>query len=96
MTADSQDTAARAWRAEAVRRIEADYNRSADTHLIRIDLPRHPGIKLSLKDESSHPTGCPVRAGSGAAYCGRTGRSARPHDRASGTKEICRLTPPGQ
>lgn len=47
----------RAWLSEAVRRIEADYNRSADTHLIRIDLPRYPGITLYLKDESSHPTG---------------------------------------
>jgi cysteine synthase A len=47
----------RAWRAEAVRRIEADYNRSADTHLIRLELPRWPGITLYLKDESSHPTG---------------------------------------
>jgi cysteine synthase A len=47
----------RAWSAEAVRRIEADYNRSADTHLIRLELPRHPGITLYLKDESSHPTG---------------------------------------
>jgi cysteine synthase A len=47
----------RQWRAEAVRRIEADYNRSADTHLIRVELPRHPGIQLYLKDESSHPTG---------------------------------------
>ncbi|MGH6616443.1 PLP-dependent cysteine synthase family protein [Sphingomonas sp.] len=45
------------WLSEAVRRIEADYNRSADTHLIRVDLPRHPGITLYLKDESSHPTG---------------------------------------
>ncbi|SFP55399.1 PLP-dependent cysteine synthase family protein [Sphingomonas rubra] len=47
----------RAWLAEAVRRIEADYNRSADTHLIRLPLPRHPGVTLYLKDESSHPTG---------------------------------------
>jgi cysteine synthase A len=47
----------RRWLAEAIRRIEADYNRSADTHLIRLDLPRHPGITLYLKDESSHPTG---------------------------------------
>lgn len=45
------------WCAEAVRRIEADYNRSADTHLIRLELPRFPGITLYLKDESSHPTG---------------------------------------
>ena len=47
----------RTWLAEAVRRIEADFNRSADTHLIRVDLPRFPGITLYLKDESSHPTG---------------------------------------
>lgn len=47
----------RAWTAEAVRRIEADFNRSADTHLIRLDLPRFPGLTLYLKDESSHPTG---------------------------------------
>ncbi|KQN91042.1 cysteine synthase [Sphingomonas sp. Leaf231] len=49
--------ARRAWLAEAVRRIEADYNRSADTHLIQVDLPHHDGIQLYLKDESSHPTG---------------------------------------
>lgn len=47
----------RAWRSDAIRRIEADYNRSADTHLIRVALPHHPGITLYLKDESSHPTG---------------------------------------
>lgn len=47
----------RIWLAEAVRKIEADYNRSADTHLIRLPLPSCPGITLYLKDESSHPTG---------------------------------------
>jgi Cysteine synthase len=47
----------RAWRAEAIRKVEADFNRSADTHLVRLDLPRYPGITLYLKDESSHPTG---------------------------------------
>lgn len=46
-----------AWRSEAIRRIEADYNRSADTHLIRLELPTFPGITFYLKDESSHPTG---------------------------------------
>ena len=51
------DACPRAWLNDAVRKIEADYNRSADTHLIRLDLPRHPGITLYLKDESSHPTG---------------------------------------
>lgn len=47
----------RRWLNEAVRRIEADYNRSADTHLIHLPLARYPGIDLYLKDESSHPTG---------------------------------------
>ena len=45
------------WRYEAIRRIEADFNRSADTHLIRVELPRFAGIALYLKDESTHPTG---------------------------------------
>lgn len=47
----------RDWVYTAIARIEADYNRSADTHLIRLDLPKAPGITLYLKDESSHPTG---------------------------------------
>ena len=47
----------RAFVYDAVARIEADFNRSADTHLIKVDLPAHPGIELYLKDESSHPTG---------------------------------------
>ncbi|MFT3977078.1 MAG: PLP-dependent cysteine synthase family protein [Sphingomonas bacterium] len=57
MTTPSTIPSRREWLSDAVRRIEADYNRSADTHLIRLDLPRHPGITLYLKDESSHPTG---------------------------------------
>jgi cysteine synthase A len=47
----------RAWIREAVRRIEADFQRSSDTHLIPLALPGFPGIDLYLKDESSHPTG---------------------------------------
>ncbi len=53
----STHLARRDWTDQAVRRIEADFNRSADTHLIPIDLPHYPGIELYLKDESSHPTG---------------------------------------
>jgi cysteine synthase len=47
------------WVADAVRLIEADFNRSADTHLIRVDLPRlaAAGVDLYLKDESTHPSG---------------------------------------
>ncbi|MCZ2290719.1 MAG: PLP-dependent cysteine synthase family protein [Burkholderiales bacterium] len=47
----------RAWVREAVRRIEADFQRSSDTHLIPLPLPGMPGVDLYLKDESSHPTG---------------------------------------
>ncbi len=41
----------------AISEIEADFQRSADTHLIRLNLPTFPGIYLYLKDESTHPTG---------------------------------------
>ncbi|MDH4059677.1 MAG: PLP-dependent cysteine synthase family protein [Aquincola sp.] len=48
----------RSWMREALRRIEADYRRSADTHLIDLRLSTAwGGITLYLKDESSHPTG---------------------------------------
>ena len=53
----NSDRTRRAWTDRAVRRIEADFNRSADTHLIPIELEHYPGIELYLKDESSHPTG---------------------------------------
>ena len=42
----------RAWVDEAVRRVDADANRSADTHS-RLPLAV-PGIELYLKDESVH------------------------------------------
>ncbi|HSY27528.1 MAG TPA: PLP-dependent cysteine synthase family protein [Burkholderiaceae bacterium] len=47
----------RTWVKQAVRIIEADFNRSADTHLIPLRLPAFQGIDVYLKDESSHPTG---------------------------------------
>ena len=47
----------RTWTREAIRRLEADVQRSADTHLIRLDLPALRGVPLYLKDESVHPTG---------------------------------------
>ena len=55
--ASSGFEARRAWVREAVRRIEADFQRSSDTHLIPLALPGMPGVDLYLKDESSHPTG---------------------------------------
>ncbi|MHC1480098.1 PLP-dependent cysteine synthase family protein [Frateuria aurantia] len=47
----------RDWVASAINTIEADFNRSADTHLIPLDVPGYPGIQVYFKDESSHPTG---------------------------------------
>ncbi len=49
-------TKGRAWIDEAIRRVDADANRSADTHLHALPLPVD-GIELYLKDESVHPTG---------------------------------------
>ncbi|HVU90912.1 MAG TPA: PLP-dependent cysteine synthase family protein [Jatrophihabitans sp.] len=54
---DRSSAAARAWVDEAVRRVEADANRSADTHLVRLPLPSFPDVDVYLKDESTHPTG---------------------------------------
>lgn len=45
------------WTSRAIQTLEAEAHRSADTHLIRLDLPAFPGIPLYLKDESVHPTG---------------------------------------
>ncbi|EJL6832102.1 PLP-dependent cysteine synthase family protein [Vibrio cholerae] len=45
------------WINSAIRKIEADYQRSADTHLIKLDLPCVSGVNIYLKDESTHPTG---------------------------------------
>ena len=47
----------REWVARAVRVVEADGNRSADTHLRVLPLPPAWGVQLYLKDESVHPTG---------------------------------------
>jgi cysteine synthase len=58
VTDSQRSTAAqRAWSDEAIRRVEADANRSADTHLIRFELPSDFGVDLYFKDESTHPTG---------------------------------------
>ncbi len=56
-TSTGPTRANRAWVHEALRRIEADFQRSSDTHLIALPLPGYKGIDLYLKDESSHPTG---------------------------------------
>jgi cysteine synthase A len=53
----SQSLAKKAWLAKALTIINADFNRSSDTHLIKVDLPCFVGVSLYLKDESTHPTG---------------------------------------
>ncbi|MEH6576532.1 MAG: PLP-dependent cysteine synthase family protein [Amphritea sp.] len=45
------------WVTESINKIEADYQRSADTHLIKLEIPSLQGIDIYLKDESTHPTG---------------------------------------
>ncbi len=47
----------RDWTRRAVDTLRAEAHRSADTHLLRVDLPAFTGIPLYLKDESGHPTG---------------------------------------
>jgi cysteine synthase len=54
---DRRSRAVRDWVDDAIRRVEADANRSADTHLVPFPLPPAWGIDLYLKDESTHPTG---------------------------------------
>jgi cysteine synthase A len=56
-TLDRFCASARQWADEAVRRVDADANRSADTHLLPFPLPPGTGVDLYVKDESTHPTG---------------------------------------
>ena len=45
------------WARHALELIQNDQRRSADTHLLRLDIPALDGIDIYLKDESTHPTG---------------------------------------
>ncbi|MGH3859017.1 PLP-dependent cysteine synthase family protein [Actinokineospora sp.] len=47
----------RDWVCRSIKIIEADANRSADTHLLPFPLPLEWNVQLYLKDESTHPTG---------------------------------------
>jgi cysteine synthase A len=49
----------RNWIDESIRRIEAEFMRSSDTHLIKLELQclASTSIDLYLKDESTHPSG---------------------------------------
>src|SRR5699024_1265840 len=57
MTSSRPTAADRIWCDEAIRRVQADAHRSADTHLHQLPLPADWGIDVYLKDESVHPTG---------------------------------------
>ncbi len=48
---------ARQWQHEALACLEQEAARSADTHLLRFDLPGFAGLTLYFKDEAAHPTG---------------------------------------
>ncbi len=45
------------WMNAAIEKLEADFHRSSDTHLIKVPLPALPQIQLYMKDESTHITG---------------------------------------
>jgi cysteine synthase len=50
-------SADRAWADQAISKVQAENNRSADTHLYSVALPEHWGVQLYLKDESTHRSG---------------------------------------
>ncbi len=45
------------WTQWAIQRLASERLRTADTHLIRLNIPALEGIEIYLKDESTHPTG---------------------------------------
>lgn len=47
----------RRWLKQALASLAQEAARSADTHLLRLELPAFPGIDFYFKDEASHPTG---------------------------------------
>jgi len=47
----------RIWVHDAIACLEREAARSADTHLLKLDVLGFPGIDFYFKDESSHPTG---------------------------------------
>ena len=45
------------WTLDALASLRRELARSADTHLLRLDLAAFPGIRFYFKDESTHPSG---------------------------------------
>jgi cysteine synthase len=52
-----QREAQRHWVHEALARLAQESARSADTHLLKLDVPGFHGIDFYFKDEAAHPTG---------------------------------------
>ncbi|MFC5568660.1 PLP-dependent cysteine synthase family protein [Lysobacter yangpyeongensis] len=50
-------TVQRDWCGDALAKLRQEAARSADTHLLKLDLPGFPGIAFYFKDEAAHPTG---------------------------------------
>ena len=50
-------TPCRTWVHGAIEKLEADFHRSSDTHLLQIPVPFSDRLDLYFKDESTHPTG---------------------------------------
>ncbi len=48
---------ARDWEHAAIATLAREAARSADTHLLKLDLPGFPDIAFYFKDEAAHPTG---------------------------------------
>ena len=57
MGTDTTQSVAIDWSRNAVRLLEGDGHRSADTHLIKPTFPGLGKLSVYLKDESTHPTG---------------------------------------
>jgi cysteine synthase A len=47
----------RSWVYQAIDAINADFQRSADTHMVKVDLPFNTNAPIYFKDESTHPSG---------------------------------------
>ena len=56
-TAPAQHDAQLDWTLDALASLRRELARSADTHLLRLDLAAFPGIRFYFKDESTHPSG---------------------------------------
>lgn len=54
---NNQDEEYREWLRWAIGRLNAEMARTADTHLLKLQIPKFAGVDIYLKDESTHPTG---------------------------------------